>query len=123
MAFKPFKFLGKLASKLIPGGVVSQIIGLDKTPEQVKAGLELLTPIAQYNLTMARPRIMIAIVYTYLGGIIIRWIQILCHVDKTYLIDMPKQLVEFAVVIVGIIAGTRGFEKIVKGIFNKKVKE
>ncbi len=118
-----FKKIIKGVSKLVPfGGIVSDIISPDKTPEQVKAGLELLTPIAQYNLTMARPKIMIAIVYTYLGGIIIRWIQILCGVQKAYLIDMPEKLVGFAVIIVGIIAGTRGFEKIVDKIFKGKKK-
>jgi len=124
MAFKPFKFIGKIAKSVLPfgGGIVADILSPDKTIAEKKEGLELLTPLAQYNLTMARPKIMIAIVYTYLGGTIIRWIQILCGVQKAYLIDMPEKLVGFAVIVVGIISGTRGVEKIFDKIFRKKEK-
>ena len=118
------KFLGKVAKTVLPfgGGIVADIISPGKTIAQKKEGMKLLTPLAQYNLTMARPRIMIAIVYTYLGGTIIRWIQILCGVQKAYLIDMPEKLVGFAVIVVGIISGTRGVEKIIGKIFKRKEK-
>jgi len=118
-----FKKIAKLASKIIPGGgVVAQIIGLDKTPAQIKSGLELLDPIAQYNRTMARPRIAIAIVFTYLGGVVIQWIQVLCGVDKAYQIVIPSQLSEFAVIVVTVIVGSRGIEKIVDKICKRKEK-
>jgi len=123
MAFKPFKLIGKLASSVLGGGVVGQILGLDKTPEQVKSGLELLTPIAQYNRTMARPRIAIAIVFTYLGGIIIQWVQVLFKVHQAYRIEIPGDLTEFAKIVVGVIVGTRGIEKIVGKIFDKGKKK
>lgn len=118
-----FKKIAKLAAKIIPGGgVVSQIIGLDKTPEQVKTGLELLDPIAQYNRTMARPRIAIGIVAVYLLGILIQWGQVLFQVQKAYRIEIPGDLTEFAKVVVTVIVGTRGIEKIVDKIFSKKEK-
>lgn len=121
MAFKPFKFLGKLVSTIIPGGgVVSQIIGLDKTPKQVESGLSLLDPIAQYNRTMARPRIAIGIVAVYLMGILIQWGQVLFHVHQAWRIVIPEQLSEFAKIVVTVIVGTRGIEKIVDKIFSKK---
>lgn len=118
------KKLGKLVTRLIPGGgVVGQIIGLDKTPEQVKSGLELLDPIAQYNRTMARPRIAIMIVAVYLSGILIQWGQVLFKVNAAYRIVIPSDLTEFAKIVVGVIVGTRGIEKIVDKIFNKKKKK
>lgn len=118
------KFLGKTISKIIPGGgVVSQIIGLDKTPAQVQSGLALLDPIAQYNRTMARPRIAIMIVAVYLTGILVQWGQVLCGVQKAYVIVIPTDLTEFAKIVVTVIVGTRGIEKIVDKIFNKKVKK
>jgi len=121
MGFKPFKFLGKLASKLIPGGgIIADIIAPGKTQEEKTEGLSMLDPIAQFNRTMARPRIAIAIVFTYLGGVIIQWIQVLCGVHKAYQIVIPVQLSEFAVIVVTVIVGSRGIEKIVDKIFKKK---
>lgn len=119
-----FKKIAKIASSLIPGGgVVSQIIGLDKTPQQVESGLALLDPIAQYNKTMARPRIAIMIVAVYLSGILIQWGQVLFKVAETYRITIPSDLTEFAKIVVTVIVGTRGIEKIVDKIFNKKKKD
>lgn len=118
------KKIAKIASSLIPGGgVVSQIIGLDKTPQQVASGLALLDPIAQYNRTMARPRIAIMIVAVYLSGILIQWGQVLFKVAETYRITIPSDLTEFAKVVVTVIVGTRGIEKIVDKIFSKKKKD
>ena len=118
------KFLGKAVKSIIPfGGVVSEIISPDKTIAEKKEGLELLDPIAQYNRTMARPRIAIAIVFTYLGGVIIQWIQVLFKVEKIYQIVIPSQLSEFAVIVVTVIVGSRGIEKIVDKIFTKKEKK
>ena len=118
-----FKKIAKVASSLIPGGgIVSQIIGLDKTPQQVGSGLALLDPIAQYNKTMARPRIAIMIVAVYLSGIIIQWGQVLFKVETAYRVIIPSDLTEFAKIVVTVIVGTRGIEKIVDKIFNKKKK-
>ena len=123
MAFKPFKFLGKLASSLIPGGgIIAEIIAPGKTPEQIAQGLSSLDPIAQYNRTMARPRIALSIVYVYLGGIVIQWIQQLLKVPKPEIIVIPIVLVGFAKIIVGAYIGSRGFEKIAETIFKKKKK-
>ena len=121
MAFKPFKLLGKLASKIIPGvGIVADIIAPGKTQQEKNEGLEMLTPIAQYNRTMARPRIAIGIVAVYLFGIIIQWGQVLFKVHEVYRIIIPSDLTEFAKIVVTVIVGTRGIEKIVDKIFNKK---
>ena len=121
MGFKPLKFIGKLISKIVPGGgIIADIIAPGKTQNEKNQGLEMLTPIAQYNRTMARPRIAIAIVFTYLGGVIIQWIQVLCGVQKAYQIVIPLQLSEFAVIVVTVIVGSRGIEKIVDKIFKKK---
>jgi len=117
------KKIFKGVSKLVPfGGIVSEIIAPGKTQQEKSEGLAMLDPIAQYNRTMARPRIAIAIVFTYLGGVILQWIQILCGVHKAYRIVIPSDLTEFATIVVGVIVGTRGIEKIVKGIFKKKEK-
>lgn len=116
-----FKKIIKGVSSLIPGGgVIQSIIGPDRSPQQVKDGLALLDPIAQYNRTMARPRIAIAIVFTYLGGIIIQWIQKLCGVAQADLITIPEKLVGFATVVVSVIVGSRGIEKIMGKIFKKR---
>ena len=125
MGFKPLKFLGKVVKAVLPfgGGIVADIISPEKSIAEKKEGLELLAPIAQYNLTSARPLIAKAIVFTYLGGVVIQWIQVLCGVHKAYQIAIPDQLSEFAVIVVGVIVGTRGIEKIVKGIFKKKEKK
>lgn len=125
MAFKPLKLLGKIVKTVLPfgGGIVADIISPNKTMAEKKEGLELLTPIAQYNRTMARPRIAIAIVFTYLGGVVIQWIQVLCGVHKAYQIVIPSQLSEFAVIVVTVIVGSRGIEKIVDKIFKKKDKK
>ena len=123
MAFKPLKLLGKIAGALIPGvGVVGKILAPNNSPEQVKDGLSLLDPIAQYNRTMARPRIAIAIVFTYLGGIIIQWVQVLFKIHQAYRVEIPGDLTEFAKIVVGVIVGTRGIEKIVGQIFKGKKK-
>ena len=123
MAFKPLKLIGKLASAILPGvGVVGKVLAPSNSPEQVKDGLALLDPIAQYNRTMARPRIAIAIVFTYLGGIVIQWIQVLFKAHQVYRIEIPGDLTEFAKIVVGVIVGTRGIEKIVGEIFRGKNK-
>ncbi|MEE9510426.1 MAG: hypothetical protein V3V81_08030 [Candidatus Bathyarchaeia archaeon] len=124
MAFKPFKLLGKLVGSLIPGvGVVQSIIAPGKTTAEKKEGLELLAPIAQYNLTSARPLIAKAIVFTYLGGVVIQWIQTIFKVQQAYRVVIPDQLSEFAVIVVGVIVGSRGIEKIVGKIFSRKDKK
>ncbi len=123
MAFKPLKLIGKLVSAIIPGvGVVGKILAPSNSPEQVKDGLALLDPIAQYNRTMARPRIAIGIVFVYLFGVIIQWGQKLFGVHTAYLIEIPPELIEFAKIVVSIIVGTRGIEKIVGKIFERKKK-
>ena len=115
MAFKPFKLLGKLVGAIIPGGgVISSIISPDKSPEQVKDGLALLDPIAQFNKTMARPRIAIMITATYLLGNIIRWIQQLFGVHEAYLVDIAPELTNFATIVVTAIIGGRGIQEIVR---------
>jgi len=124
MAFKPFKFITKLASKIIPGvGIVADIIAPGKTQQEKNEGLAMLVPIAQYNLTCARPLIAKAIVFTYLGGVVIQWIQVLFKVHQAYRIVIPGQLSEFALVVVSVIVGTRGVEKIFGKIFKKKDKK
>jgi len=111
----------KRVSSLIPGGgVIQSIIGPDRSPQQVKDGLALLDPIAQYNRTMARPRIAIMIVAVYLSGILIQWGQILFGVEKAAVINIPSDLTEFAKIVVTVIVGTRGIEKIVDKIFKKR---
>ena len=109
---------------VIRSGLTGKLIdpGPSNSPEQVKDGLALLDPIAQYNRTMARPRIAIAIVFTYLGGIIIQWIQVLFKAHQVYRIEIPGDLTEFAKIVVGVIVGTRGIEKIVGEIFRGKKK-
>ena len=121
MAFKPLKLLGKIAKIILPigGGIVADIISPDKTIAEKKEGLELLDPIAQYNRTMARPRIAIGIVFVYLFGVIVQWGQKLCGVHTAYMIAIPPELIEFAKIVVSIIVGTRGIEKIVGKIFDK----
>ena len=121
MAIKPFKILGKLVGAIIPGvGVVQSILAPGKSSEQVKDGLALLDPIAQYNRTMARPRIAIGIVFVYLFGVIVQWGQKLFGLHQAYLIVIPPELIEFAKIVVSIIVGTRGIEKIVGKIFERK---
>lgn len=115
------KFLGKAVKSIIPfGGVVSEIIAPGKTQQKKNEGLEMLTPIAQYNRTMARPRIAIGIVAVYLIGILIQWAQVLFKVHQAYRIEIPGDLTEFAKIVVTVIVGTRGVEKIVDKIFKKK---
>lgn len=119
------KFLGKAVKTILPfgGGIVANIISPDKSIAEKKEGMELLAPIAQYNLTSARPLIAKAIVFTYLGGVVIQWIQVLFQVQKAYRIVIPEQLSEFAVIVVSVIVGTRGIEKIVGKIFGKGKKK
>jgi len=117
------KKIFKGVSKLVPfGGIVSDIISPDKSIAEKKEGLELLDPIAQYNRTMARPRIAIGIVFTYLLGTIVQWVQQLCGVHQAYLITIPSELTDFAKIVVSVIVGTRGIEKIVGKIFKRKDK-
>ncbi len=109
------KFLGKTVSKLIPfGGVVADIIAPGKTQEEKNKGLEMLTPIAQYNRTMARPRIAIMITATFLLGNIIQWIQVLCGVQKAYQIQISSELTNFTTIVVTAIVTGRGIQKIVE---------
>jgi len=126
MAFKPLKFLGKLATKLLPigGGLVADIISpKDKSPEQIEQGLASLDPIAQYNRTMARPKIALACVYTYLGMVAGNWLlEVISQLFKfpyTKVI-IPTTLQDFATIAVGFYMGSRGVEKIVSSIFKKK---
>ena len=125
MAFKPLKLLGKIIKTVLPfgGGIVADIISPEKSIAEKKEGLELLAPIAQYNLTSARPLIAKAIVFTYLGGVIVQWIQVIFKVQQAYRIVIPDQLSEFAVIVVSVIVGSRGIEKIVGKIFSKKDKK
>ena len=126
MGFKPLKFLGKLATKLLPigGGLVADIISpKDKSPEQIEQGLASLDPIAQYNRTMARPKIALACVYTYLGMVAGNWLlEVISQLFKfpyTKVI-IPTTLQDFATIAVGFYMGSRGVEKIVSSIFKKK---
>ena len=125
MAFKPLKLLGKIAKTILPfgGGIVADILSPDKSMAEKKEGLEFLAPIAQYNLTSARPLIAKAIVFTYLGGVVVQWIQVLFKVQQAYRIVIPDQLSEFAVIVVSVIVGSRGIEKIVGKIFSKGKKK
>lgn len=127
MAFKPFKLIGKIASKLIPfGGIVSDIISPEKTQEEKDEGLKMLTPIAQYNRTMARPRIAIMITATFLLGNIIQWIQVLCKVQKAYQIEISGELTNFTTIVVTAIVTGRGIQKIVevaKSVIKKRKKK
>jgi len=125
MAFKPLKLLGKIAKTILPfgGGIVADILAPGKTQQEKNEGLAMLAPIAQYNLTCARPLIAKAIVFTYLGGVVIQWVQVIFKVHQAYRIVIPDQLSEFALVVVSVIVGTRGIEKIVGKIFKKKEKK
>lgn len=114
---KVFKFFGSI---LPGGGVVSAILSPSKTPEQVSAGLKSLDPIAQYNLTLARPRIVLMIVTVYLTGILLQWGQTLFGIHEAYRVVIPSDLTEFAKIVVTVIVGTRGIEKIASNIFKKK---
>lgn len=126
MGIKPFKLLGKLASKLLPigGGLVADIISpKGKTHEQVEQGLASLDPIAQYNRTMARPKIALACVYTYLGMVAGNWLlEVISQLFKFPFttIKIPTTLQDFATIAVGAYMGSRGIEKIVSSIFKKK---
>ena len=112
------KFLGKAVRSIIPfGGVVSEIISPDKTIEEKREGLELLDPIAQYNRTMARPRIALSIVYTYLIIILINVVLFICKQPQ---VPMPDSLLNAFVISVGAYIGSRGLEKIAESIFKKK---
>ena len=119
-----FKKLGNLVASIIPGGgLVKNIISPDKTDEQVSRGLSALSDIAQYNKTLARPRIATMIVGTYLLGVIIQWIQQLFKVLEKDLIDIPGTLVKAMTIIVVAYFGSRGFENIFEKIFKKKDKK
>jgi len=121
------KFLGKAVSSIIPGGgIISSIISPERSPEQVQAGLATLDPIAQYNRTMARPRIALACVYTYLGIEVANWLfAVASQIFKfPYTpIPTPPTLEGFATVAVGAYMGSRGIEKVVSSIFKKKKKK
>lgn len=120
-----FKKAANLLSSILPGGgIVKSIISPDKSPEQVAQGLAALTPIAQYNKTLARPRIAQMIVGTYLLGVIIQWIQqLFFKIAKEDIIDIPSTLVKAMTVIVVAYFGSRGFENIFEKIFKKKDKK
>jgi len=126
MGFKPLKFLGKLASKLMPigGGLVADIISpKNKSQEQIEQGLASLDPIAQYNRTMARPKIALACVYSYLGITVLDWLfQVFSQLFKFpyTTVKTPETLEGFATIAVGAYMGSRGIEKIVSSIFKKK---
>jgi len=118
-----FKKIFKAAGSLIPGvGIVKSIIAPEKSQQEKTDGLAMLDPIAQYNKTMARPRIAIGIVAVYLFGIIIQWAQVLFKVVEANRIVIPSDLTEFAKIVVTVIVGTRGIEKIVGKIFKRKEK-
>lgn len=118
------KFLGKAVKSFIPfGSAVSEIIAPGKTPEQIEQGLASLDPIAQYNRTMARPRIALACVYTYLGMTVGNWLlAVSAQIFKVALqpVPIPGALQDFATIAVGAYMGSRGVEKIVSSIFKKR---
>ena len=120
------KFLGNAVKSIIPfGGVVSEIIAPGKTPEQIESGLAMLDPIAQYNRTMARPRMALVITYTFVLGTIIQWVQQLCKVPKEELITMPDALLAAFTLAISFYMGSRGIEKVVStitGAIKKKKK-
>lgn len=120
-----FKKIGKLVSKIIPGGgIIADIIAPGKSPAQVEAGLASLDPIAQYNRTMARPRIALTITYTYVLGVIVQWVQQLAGVAKEELITIPDTLLSAFTLAISFYIGSRGVEKVVSSItgFIKKKK-
>lgn len=111
----------KGVSSLVPGGgIIKEILSPDKSPEQIQQGLASLDPIAQYNRTMARPRIALGCVYTYLGLVILEWILETCGVETP---TIPDTLKDFATIAVGFYMGSRGVEKVIESIFKKKKKE
>ncbi|GAG97026.1 unnamed protein product, partial [marine sediment metagenome] len=65
----------------------------------------------------------IMIVAVYLSGVLIQWGQVLFNVHAAYRIEIPTDLTEFAKIVVTVIVGTRGIEKIVDKIFSKKDKK
>lgn len=112
-----FKKIGKLVASIIPGGgIIGSLISPGKTPDEVQSGLAMLDPIAQYNRTMARPRIALSIVYAYLLGTIIQWIQQIAGVPKEEIITIPGDLLTFAQVAIGAYIGSRGLEKMVSSV-------
>ena len=112
------KKLGKLVTKIIPGGgIIGSLISPERTPEQVESGLAMLDPIAQYNRTMARPRIALSIVYTYLIIILTNVVLFICKQPQ---VPMPDSLLNAFVISVGAYIGSRGLEKIAESIFKKK---
>ena len=116
-----FQKLIKGVGSLIPGGgIVSSILAPGKTPEEVSQGLSSLDPIAQYNRTMARPRIALGCVYTYLGLVVLSW---LLNAFGQYAPLIPDTLKDFATIAVGFYMGSRGIEKVVTSIFKKKKKK
>lgn len=118
-----FKKIFKAAGSLIPGvGIVKSIIAPEKSQQEKNDGLAMLVPLAQYNKTMARPRIAIGIVAVYLFGILLQWAQVLFKVEAAHKIIIPSDLTEFAKIVVTVIVGTRGIEKIVGKIFKRKEK-
>lgn len=122
-----FKKILKTVTSIIPGGgIVQSIISPDKTPEQVKAGLSTLDPIAQYNRTMARPRIALSSVYVYLGMTVCNWfLETISQLFKFTFeaVPVPSTVQDFATIAVGFYMGSRGVEKVFDKIFKKKTNE
>jgi len=116
------KIFGVVTSIIPGGGIVKEIIAPEKSQQEKNDGLAMLVPLAQYNKTMARPRIAIGIVAVYLFGILIQWAQVLFKVAAANRIIIPSDLTEFAKIVVTVIVGTRGIEKIVGKIFKRKEK-
>lgn len=109
--------LGEVMKILPGGGIVKQILAPGKTPEETEIELSKLHPLAQYQKSMARPRIAMGIVAVYLLGITIQWIgQIFGNPE---IIIMPPVLIEFAKMILVAYIGSRGIEKVAESIFKK----
>jgi len=116
----------KVAGKVLKAG--ANLLGeKPKTEEEIKSEIALLDPRAQYNRTMARPRVAIIITSTFVIGQVTQWIQVILKTPKEYVIDISA-VQEMTLIIVTAYFVSRGFEKITsiaKGvgtIFKKKNK-
>lgn len=105
------KLVGNLAKA---GGKL--LAGKEKTKEDIDLELSQLEPRAQYNRTMARPRIAMALVGTLILGVLIQWVQQIFKVPPEEIITIPKYIVTFSKIVVSAIIGSRGLEKIIRKV-------
>lgn len=95
----------------------SLLLGKDKTPEEVEFNLSTLDKKSQYLKSVARPVILISIVFTLILGVIIQWLQQVFKAE--YIIVIPVYFYDLTEKIVLLMIGGRSLEKIIKGVLKK----